>query len=73
MLRERVLGESLREAVLPEELRELPPELGKVGLLAHAIAKAKCAGMRVDCAFADGGFGTRSAITRCASTTSNAR
>jgi IS5 family transposase len=30
MLRERALGESLWEAVLPEELRELPPELGKV-------------------------------------------
>jgi transposase, IS5 family len=34
MLRERAVGESLWEAVLPEELRELPPELGKVdGLL----------------------------------------
>jgi transposase, IS5 family len=30
MLRERALGESLWEAVLPEELRELPPELAKV-------------------------------------------
>ncbi len=30
MLRERSLGESLWEAVLPAELRELPPELGKV-------------------------------------------
>jgi IS5 family transposase len=30
MLRERALGESLWEAVLPPELRELPPELGKV-------------------------------------------
>jgi transposase, IS5 family len=30
MLRERAVGESLWEAVLPEELRELPPELGKV-------------------------------------------
>ena len=30
MLRERVLGESLWEAVLPEELRELPPELARV-------------------------------------------
>jgi IS5 family transposase len=30
MLRERSVGESLWEAVLPEELRELPPELGKV-------------------------------------------
>src|SRR6266516_2417112 len=30
MLRERALGESLWEAVLPAELRELPPELGKV-------------------------------------------
>lgn len=28
MLRERALGESLWEAVLPEELRELPPERG---------------------------------------------
>src|SRR5207249_3749067 len=33
MLRERSVGESLWEAVLPDELRELPPELGKV----HAI------------------------------------
>lgn len=30
MLRERAGGESLWEAVLPPELRELPPELGKV-------------------------------------------
>jgi IS5 family transposase len=30
MLRERAVGESLWEAVLPPELRELPPELGKV-------------------------------------------
>jgi IS5 family transposase len=30
MLRERALGESLWEAVLPAELRELPPELGRV-------------------------------------------
>src|SRR5713101_6694461 len=30
MLRERSVGESLWEAVLPAELRELPPELGKV-------------------------------------------
>jgi IS5 family transposase len=30
MLRERAVGESLWEAVLPEELRMLPPELGKV-------------------------------------------
>jgi len=30
MLRERAVGESLWEAVLPEELRALPPELGKV-------------------------------------------
>jgi transposase, IS5 family len=30
MLRERAVGESLWEAVLPEELRQLPPELGKV-------------------------------------------
>ena len=30
MLRERAVGESLWEAVLPEELRVLPPELGKV-------------------------------------------
>jgi IS5 family transposase len=30
MLRERAVGESLWEAVLPEELRELPEELGKV-------------------------------------------
>src|SRR5215211_5060851 len=30
MLRERALGESLWEAVLPAELRELPPELRKV-------------------------------------------
>ena len=30
MLRERALGESLWEAVLPAELRELPPELAKV-------------------------------------------
>jgi IS5 family transposase len=30
MLRERAVGESLWEAVLPAELRELPPELGKV-------------------------------------------
>jgi IS5 family transposase len=30
MLRERAVGESLWEAVLPEELRELPPELAKV-------------------------------------------
>jgi IS5 family transposase len=30
MLRERALGESLWEAVLPAELRELPAELGKV-------------------------------------------
>jgi IS5 family transposase len=34
MLREGAVGESLWEAVLPEQLRELPPELGKVdGLL----------------------------------------
>jgi IS5 family transposase len=34
MLRERALGETLWESVLPVELRELPPELGKVdGLL----------------------------------------
>src|SRR6185437_2526031 len=31
MLRERSLGESLWEAVLPQELRELPPELAKIG------------------------------------------
>jgi len=30
MLRERAAGESLWEAVLPEELRQLPAELGKV-------------------------------------------
>lgn len=30
MLRERAVGESLWEAVLPAELRELPPELAKV-------------------------------------------
>ena len=30
MLRERALGESLWEAVLPEELRELPLGLGRV-------------------------------------------
>ena len=30
MLRERSVGESLWETVLPAELRELPPELGKV-------------------------------------------
>jgi transposase, IS5 family len=30
MLRERAVGESLWEAVLPEELRQLPPELAKV-------------------------------------------
>jgi hypothetical protein len=30
MLRERAVGESLWEAVLPEELRVLPPELAKV-------------------------------------------
>mgnify|MGYP000321255217 CR=1 FL=1 len=30
MLRERAVGESLWEAVLPPELRELPPELAKV-------------------------------------------
>src|SRR5436309_8854093 len=30
MLRERAVGESLWEAVLPAELRELPPQLGKV-------------------------------------------
>jgi transposase, IS5 family len=30
MLRERSVGESLWESVLPAELRELPPELGKV-------------------------------------------
>jgi transposase, IS5 family len=30
MLRERAVGESLWESVLPAELRELPPELGKV-------------------------------------------
>jgi hypothetical protein len=30
MLRERVFGESLWEAVLPAELRELPAELAKV-------------------------------------------
>lgn len=30
MVRERAVGESLWEAVLPAELRELPPELGKV-------------------------------------------
>ena len=30
MLRERAVGESLWEAVLPAELRKLPPELGKV-------------------------------------------
>jgi IS5 family transposase len=30
MLRERSVGESLWEAVLPAELRELPLELGKV-------------------------------------------
>jgi len=30
MLRERAVGESLWEAVLPAELRELPPELARV-------------------------------------------
>ena len=30
MLRERAVGESLWESVLPAELRELPAELGKV-------------------------------------------
>ena len=30
MLRERAVGESLWEAVLPAELRELPAELAKV-------------------------------------------
>jgi transposase, IS5 family len=30
VLRERSVGESLWEAVLPAELRELPPELAKV-------------------------------------------
>ena len=30
MLQERALGESLWEAVLPEELRQLPAELAKV-------------------------------------------
>jgi IS5 family transposase len=30
MLRERALGETLWESVLPAELRELPPELGRV-------------------------------------------
>jgi hypothetical protein len=30
VLRERSVGESLWESVLPAELRELPPELGKV-------------------------------------------
>jgi IS5 family transposase len=30
MLRERTVGESLWEAVLPDELRELPPELARV-------------------------------------------
>src|SRR5438128_12541920 len=30
MLRERAVGESLWEAVLPAELRELPPEFAKV-------------------------------------------
>src|SRR3989304_1526514 len=30
MLRERAVGESLWEAVLPAELRELPPELAKI-------------------------------------------
>ncbi len=30
MLRERALGESLWEAVLPVELRVLPPELARV-------------------------------------------
>src|SRR5919108_3269014 len=30
VLRERAVGESLWEAVLPAELRELPPEVGKV-------------------------------------------
>src|SRR3989441_12894149 len=33
MLRERAVGESLWEAVLPAELRELPPELGKVDVI----------------------------------------
>jgi IS5 family transposase len=33
MLRERAFGESLWEAVLPDELRELPPELAKVDAL----------------------------------------
>jgi transposase, IS5 family len=33
MLRERAVGESLWEAVLPGELRELPPELAKVDAL----------------------------------------
>jgi IS5 family transposase len=33
MLRERSVGESLWEAVLPAELRELPPELGKVDVI----------------------------------------
>jgi hypothetical protein len=30
MVRERALGESLWESVLPAELRELPPELAEV-------------------------------------------
>src|SRR5436309_6075762 len=33
MRRERAVGESLWEAVLPDELRELPPELAKVDAL----------------------------------------
>jgi len=33
MLRERAVGESLWEAVLPAELRELPAELGKVDVI----------------------------------------
>jgi hypothetical protein len=33
MLRERAVGESLWEAVLPDALRGLPPELAKVDAL----------------------------------------
>jgi hypothetical protein len=30
VLRQRVVGDSFREELLPEELRELPPELAKI-------------------------------------------
>jgi hypothetical protein len=37
MLRERAVGESLWEAILPAELRELPAELAKVDAIRRRV------------------------------------